>query len=82
MDQEDTLMKKIFLLLCLSGCSTTFFGGRVVGPYIKQYNGQMECAFVEGWAKDIVCRCHIVSDSFSKDKTFLEAPEIMCKETQ
>jgi len=69
----------IFVLIITSACFPLFFGGRVVGPYIRHYNGQMECAFIEGWYKQITCVCWM--PNIFSDKTFL-TPEadVFCKE--
>ena len=68
----------LFLLTALS-CSHTVFGGKVVGPYYKQYKGKLECAKIQGWFNNIKCMCWITEPDFSQDRTFLEAPNVMCE---
>jgi len=60
-----------FILVIVSACFPLFFGGKVVGPYIKHYNGQMECAFVDGWNKEITCVCWLLNFPELHDKVFL-----------
>lgn len=70
-------MKQIIIcfIVLLSACSTnTFFGNKVVGPYVNLYNNKLECAFVQ-YDKSKVCKCHIINDSIVEDKTFLTAPD-------
>ena len=55
------------------------FGGRVVGPYVRHYRGQLECAFVKGWYQDVKCMCWLIDRSFGQDITFMQVNDEMCK---
>jgi len=73
-------MKKILAILCLFlfSCSGPFFGMRVVGPYIRHYDGKLTCAFVKDWRGNRKCMCHISDPNFSINKTFMPTNDTMC----
>lgn len=70
-------MRYILLCFILVGCSTSFFGGRVIGQYYYHYDNQIRCAYVAGWGKN-KCMCEITDPNFSPDKSFISAEEWMC----
>jgi hypothetical protein len=79
-------MKRIILFaLVLSGCSTAvtpFFGATQHGPYYKQFNGQLICSLISGWAPEPnkrVCMCILTDTAFSEDKAFVSAPLVLCQ---
>jgi hypothetical protein len=76
-------MKFLFFSLVLVSCaSPQFFGGKVVGPYFKHYDGTIECAYVEGWYKDVSCVCRVRDVDYDFNRVFLIAPdEILCKQS-
>ena len=67
------------LLLVMACAPTTFFGGRVVGPFHHLFNGQMDCAWVSGW-QETRCMCMLTDPHFSRDRTFMAVEPVMCKE--
>ena len=76
------MKKLIVIVLMLSSCTPTLmFGGRVIGPYVKHFHGQMKCAFVEGWFTKKKCMCYITDQNFSPDRTFLAAEYVMCEKS-
>jgi hypothetical protein len=70
----------LFALVALfTSCVTTVFGGKVIGPYKRHFNDQLECAKIEGWSEEAKCFCRVADPDFSNNKTFLESDDIMCE---
>jgi len=70
----------IVALFCvmLISCASTVFGGQIVGRYYNHFNNQLQCAMVKGWFDETKCMCWITQKNFSKDRSFLSAPEVFC----
>jgi hypothetical protein len=68
----------ILFLLLLTGCSTTVFGGKVVSPYVKHFQGQVECARVQGWYLNTACVCWLVNRDVDDDIVFIHMKDEVC----
>lgn len=68
-------------LVVLAGCSSSFYGGVRVSPYVGRFNNQITCARVVGWAADseVGCYCTIDKLEMSEDKVFIRAEDVMCQ---
>ena len=77
------MIKKIIftfaILLCIVSCrNPLFFGGKVVGPYMRHFNNQLECAFVDGW-ETRKCLCNVINNPEVSGKVFIVAEDKFCE---
>ena len=70
-----SLIVGIFIVIIFNYDSSykhsNFFGAKVVGPYVNYYNGQLKCAYVEGWHSRKKCLCILTDFGFSNNRVLM-----------
>lgn len=71
----------IVIALLISSCaSSPFFNAHVYGPYVHKFDGQIECAIVEGWSIEKKCFCKIqMHEAFGSSVVFLAMEKQFCE---